>query len=101
MAISDHYYFQQGMVDLVPTVQGVYFLWQGDELIYIGRAVGEGVSIKSRLNGHLAGRDGPCTQAATTFTYEARLDGKAAEVSYLNGYHRRMGRLPRCNDRIG
>lgn len=85
----------------VPEEHGVYVLYEGQELIYIGRAAGVGVTLKSRLTSHNGGYEGPCTQRATSFCYEACHNSPAREVELLEWYKGKFGRLPRCNERIG
>ena len=101
MAITGPYEFTKVMVDGAPESQGVYVLIHGGDIIYIGRAAGSGVSIRSRLQNHLAGIEGHCTQAADQYAWEIRPDPVQAEIDYLTEYRTRYGRLPRCNDRIG
>ncbi len=99
--IGDKYGFTQDNVDKSPDDHGVYELYEGDELIYIGRAAGDGVTIRSRLQDHFRGDDGRCTQQATTYRREVTNTPKAREVELLNEHLRRHGRLPRCNSRVG
>lgn len=96
-----NYAFMREIVNSVPTMWGIYRLYQGSECIYIGRAAGLNVTLRSRLHDHLAGRDGPCTQAADSFDYEICLNPVERERTELVEFRRRHFRLPRCNDRIG
>lgn len=101
MAFTQQFLFTQDIISLTPMEAGVYLLFQKGELIYIGRATGGLVNVRSRLLDHLRGDCGPCTKGATHFAYELRIDATTAEVVYLTEFKRQNGRLPRCNDRIG
>lgn len=95
------YPFNQAYVNAMPAARGVYTLYQLAELIYIGRASGEGVTIRSRLQSHLNGTEGRCTQMADQFSIEVCNNPIQREKELLEWYHRQYGRLPRCNERIG
>ena len=98
---NETYEFTAKNVNGAPEVHGVYALYDGAELIYIGRADGKGITIRSRLQCHFRGDEGPCTQAATSYWRAAHSNPKAREVELLSEYERKWGRLPRCNSRIG
>ena len=101
--MTDFYTFNNDNVSRAPSQHGIYILYQGNELIYIGRAIGEGVTIQSRLSAHLRGEEGRCTQSATKYQREI-LSARAAqerEVNFLNWHKQQYGRLPRCNQRVG
>lgn len=93
--------FNNENIDNAPDVHGVYVLYDGDETIYIGRAAGEGVSIRSRLRDHKAGRDGPCTKGASLYARERTNRPRAREEELLEWHRKECGRLPRCNSRVG
>ncbi len=95
------YNFTQDNVDRAPDEAGVYALYNNAVLIYVGRAQGGSVTIRSRLQDHYAGRDGECTQGATTYARETTTRPVARERELLEEYERQHGRLPRCNSRIG
>lgn len=84
----------------VPLRAGIYALYQGGTLIYIGRAQGGGSTIRSRLQSHKAGRDGPCTRQFTHYKYETTRADVTRERELLREYRQRHNRLPRCNDRM-
>ena len=98
---NDTYAFNEKNVNIAPDVQGIYELYDGAELIYIGRADGRTITIRSRLQSHYRGDEGPCTQGATAYARYEHADPKAEEVRLLNAYKARYGRLPRCNTRVG
>jgi len=90
--------FTESNVNGSPDKPGVYLLFDGDVLIYIGQSE---ESIRDRLQSHLAGNDGPCTQGATHYMRETCSDPVAREEELLREFKRQHGRLPRCNERIG
>ena len=100
MPISgDVYSFTDENLDKAPDTAGVYALFDGDELIYIGRARGGTTTIRSRLKDHKAGRDGPCTRSATKYSRETCQDPVARERTLLQEYKNgHWQRLPRCNE---
>lgn len=89
--------FTEDNVNRSPDSPGVYFLFDGNELIYIGQSE---ESIRDRLQSHLEGYDGPCTQNATHYMREVCSDPVAREEQLLREFKRQHGRLPRCNERI-
>ena len=95
------YDFTKDNVDQSPDEHGVYALYDGQELIYYGRAAGYGVTIRSRLQDHYAGREGRCTQGADGYRREVTDTPIMREKELLEEYQRVYGRLPRCNERIG
>lgn len=95
---GDKYPFTDKNVNVAPLAHGVYTLYEGDVTIYIGRAAGEGVTIRSRLQDHKSGRDGPCTKGATYYRREETSRPVAREKELLEEFLNRYGRLPRCND---
>lgn len=97
----NQYSFVEELVDGAPDKGGVYLLYEYGELIYIGRAVGLFVTIRSRLQSHLRGDEGPCTQSATHYSWHICADGAQVEAELLAAYKNTHGRLPRCNSRIG
>lgn len=83
-----------------PDRAGVYALYEGDELIYIGRAKGGDATIRSRLISHQSGREGPCTQHFTHYWYETAHSDADRERELLEEFQSRHGRAPRCNERV-
>jgi hypothetical protein len=86
-------------IDRAPDEAGVYALYQGEKLIYIGRAEG-GLSIttvRARLRGHYEGRLGLDTKEATSYRCEPSTDPVARERELLCEYESVHGRPPRCN----
>ncbi len=97
MNLSTRYSFSPtGFGFISPSQIGVYYLFSGDELIYIGSSE---TSIRQRLLRHYTGVEGQCTRHATSWTYEATVSPRYFEEMRLNEFRLRNGRLPRCNDR--
>lgn len=92
---SPRYALNATMVSGAPPDPGVFALWEGDELIYYGRAQGS-ATIQSRLKDYLAGSDG-CAARATHYGWEITSNPAAREAELLREYRRAHGRLPRCN----
>ncbi len=99
--LGDLYAFTEENVKNAPDQAGVYALFDGHEVINYGRAQGGSVTIRSRLQDHISGREGPCTQEATSYRRELISDPVAREKELLEEHRRLYGRLPRCNDRVG
>ena len=93
---SPRYAFNATMVAGAPPDPGVFALWENDEVIYYGRALGNGATIQSRLREHLeTGAHG--TAAATHYGWEIAANPRVREVELLREFQRSYGRLPRCN----
>lgn len=81
-----------------PDDAGVYSLWDGEELIYYGRASGgEGSTIRARLLDHFHGRAHPATSRATHYSWELCPDPVTREADLLREFSTVFGRPPRCN----
>jgi hypothetical protein len=93
---SPRYAFNATMVSGAPPDPGVFALWENDELICYGRALGQGTTIQSRLREHLEGAD-RCTSRATHYGWEIASNPRTREAELLREYERSHGRLPRCN----
>ena len=85
-----------------PDDAGVYALWDGEELIYYGRAdgkgAGDGPTIRSRLMDHYQGRVDAQTKRATHYGWELCKDPVARELELLREHQRQFGKLPRLNN---
>lgn len=82
-----------------PAKGGIYTLFDAAGIIYHGYAAGAGVTIQSRLNDHIAGRDSACTRGAWTFTWEACPDAATRDAALLAEFEQLHKVLPRCNVR--
>lgn len=92
------YTFSNENLNIVPDQAGVYALYDGDALIYYGRALGGSTTLRTRLKSHKAGYDGRCTQNATAYMREPTANAADREVELLREYKSKYGVLPRCND---
>lgn len=96
---GDKYTFSDKNVSAAPASAGVYALYEDDTLIYIGRAMGDTTTIRSRLQNHKAGREGACTLRATSYSREECSNPATRERELLEEYRRQTGgALPRCNE---
>jgi hypothetical protein len=89
------YKFNRIVLAGAPNEPGVYALWQGEELIYYGRAAGRnagGVTIRSRLMEHYERQI-----EATHYSWEISRQPVARESELLRQYQETFGRLPRLN----
>ena len=91
------YRFTEANVGRSPNEAGVYALYDDDECIYIGRAKGDTTTIRSRLQDHLGGREGECTQDATHYRREVTSSPVSREKELLEEFQIFRKRLPRCN----
>lgn len=90
------YPFVEYAVAGAPPDPGVFALWEDDELIYIGAALGEGATLQSMLKEHLAGAF-PCTRTATHYSWELARNVKTLEQQVLWDFRGSFRRAPRCN----
>src|SRR5258708_25425913 len=65
---------------------GVYVLWRGDTLLFIGSAPHRGRSIKADLLAHQKGERGPCPQEATHYRWELSPDPKQHRPQPLSAF---------------
>ena len=99
--IGEHLPFLARTVTRAPAAPGVYLLYRGHRLIYIGIAAA-GTTIRERLEHHLRGGGGACTRSATEFDYEASADPVQLYRHYLGVYlGTSAGLLPECNEDPG
>ena len=81
-----------------PDEAGVYSLFDGEEIIYYGRASGApGATIRARLLDHFHGRIDAGTSRATHYSWEVCADPVAREADLLREFRALFGRAPRCN----
>jgi hypothetical protein len=95
---SPRYAFTQVMVSGAPDDPGVFVLWENDELIYYGHALGDSLTIQSCLLDHLQ-RGRACTARATHYGWEISANPRAREAELLREFERANRKLPRCNAR--
>ena len=88
--------FTDGNIAMAPAGRGVYTLYHNGVVCYFGSAT-EG-AIRERLQSHKRGGEGPCTKAATHFTYELHANPKLREQQLLTAFRQAYNRLPECNE---
>ena len=92
------YNFGEVNIDKAPAEHGVYVLYGGSPIIYIGQASGEDVTIQSRLQSHHRGDEGPCSKRATTYRREVTAATDVREHELIEEYkEQHNGTLPPCN----
>ena len=89
--------FSRTGISGVPDKPGVYALYQNGKCTYYGSST---VSIRGRLQDHLSGEEGQCTQAADSFNYETTPDPVARERQLILEFVAQHRRLPRCNSNV-
>lgn len=92
------YRFTRENVDNAPEAAGVYGLYHGEDLIYVGSAAGRTATLRSRLQDHFSGRRGPCTQNATCYKREITASGAARAKELLAEHLTYRRTLPRGNE---
>ena len=90
--------FNRNNVDNAPARRGVYALYRGSELLYIGRGGTLTSNIRTRLQAHFAGKEGSCTKRANRFKIEITASPRTRERRLLQDYLDKYGELPPCND---
>jgi hypothetical protein len=96
--LGEHVPFDERRVSEAPASPGVYLLYRGHRLVYIGLAQ---ETIRGSLRHHLRA-GGACTRSATEFDYETSADPLALHRQYLAVYlHATGGLLPDCNEDVG
>jgi hypothetical protein len=91
-ATSRRYPFTRIVISGSPEEAGVYALWDGEELVYYGRAEG-GVGIRSALLDHYYREQ----LRPTHYSWEVCKDPAAREAELLAEHRRVFGRPPRLN----
>jgi hypothetical protein len=91
------YRFTRVVLAGAPADAGVYALWEEEELVYYGRAMGDQATIRSRLLEHLEGTLGPQGQRVTHYSWELSRDPVGREAELLREYRGMFGRPPRYN----
>lgn len=81
------------LVSLAPDTPGVFELWDGDELVYVGRTRDERTTLRAELVQRLLEDHA----SATHFSWEITFDPAARERELLAEYERAHHRSPRLN----
>ena len=91
------YRFTRIVIAGAPDHAGIYTLWDGEEVIYYGRAdgrdAGGGSTIRSRLLDHYYA----APQRPTHYSWELCANPASRESELLQEHERAFGRLPRYN----
>ena len=87
--------FNSWQISGAPPEKGVYALFDGEELVYVGRAYGGDMTIRSRLFEHYAKRAAP--HDATHYACEVSAQPAQREAELLLEFERANARLPRWN----
>ena len=95
------YRFTKANVDKSPAKTGVFALYDGSTVIFIGRATDDSVTIRSQLQDHQAGRAGDGTGRATHYRREVTTASVSREIELLAEYAAKYGGNPRDNIRVG
>ena len=92
------YPFTRAAIEFAPEEAGIFGLFDGKELIYIGRAENRVAhNIRALLLRHQDGAMGECTMKATHYTWEITIWGAAArETELLARHFQTHQREPRC-----
>ncbi len=95
---SDAMAFTKANVDGSPDKPGVYVLLKNGKVTYYGMST---TSIRKRLQSHLAGNEGKCTQSATKYRREVTtaLQAPIREAALLADYKKANGGYPNCNEK--
>ena len=80
-----------------PNSDGIYGIYRGKELIYIGKGEGKN-GIKGRLQASKRDSRG---KEATSFQVEKSKNAARREEQLLEQHKKLHGKLPRYNDKIG
>jgi hypothetical protein len=87
--------FTRTNLEFAPDDPGVFVLWDGEEVIYIGRATRS--TIKAELLAHQDGTHGDCTMRASHYSWEITMLSEARETALLAEFRAQFSRPPRCN----
>jgi hypothetical protein len=101
MAITGKKYtFSKKNVDKAPNLPGVFGLYEGDVLIFIGQAKGGKLTIRTCLQLQEAGLDGSCPAKVTTYRREECPNPVIRQGELLKEYQEKHGKLPRFNGNV-
>ena len=94
------YPFTRSAIEFAPEEPGVFGLFDGQELIYVGRGDNRhDHSLRALLLLHQDGAMGECTMKASHYTWEIVLLGTVArETELLARYFQTHHRQPRCSE---
>jgi hypothetical protein len=93
------YSFTPAAIKNAPEHPGVYGIFLGRELVYIGYTNGPLDTIRACLARHFDGLHGDCTMDATRYVWEASASPHARLLNLLRQFGERHQRAPRCNEK--
>jgi hypothetical protein len=88
--------FESKSINKSPKKSGIYVLYKEDNIIYYGKASN---NIRKRLQSHLRGDEGLCTQSATHYKRQPTSKPAKREKRLLAAYEKKHGSFPHCNER--
>src|SRR5689334_18673293 len=88
------YPFEERVIQGAPEETGVYVLWEGTEVTFVGSA--EPVTIKQRLLDHWSGRN-RCPCRPTHYSWRLARDPVPIQRELLGEHRFELAALPRCN----
>jgi len=92
---STKYPFSESYIRHSPDDAGIYWLWRGRDLIYVGIAA-DGATIRSRLYEHFYGRSCACSSEATHYFWELAQRPADRRAQILKAMDL-MNSVPACN----
>jgi hypothetical protein len=90
------YPFDARQIQGAPREAGVYVLWEGTEVTYIGTAEPDVMTIKQRLLDHLSGHN-HCSCRPTHYSWRLSRNPGIVERELLGQYRHKLAASPRCN----
>src|SRR5581483_8314071 len=92
---STKYPFSETYIGQAPDDAGVYWLWRGPDLIYVGMTA-DGTTIRSRLRDHFYGRSCACSSEATHYLWHLAQRPAERRAQILKALEL-TDRMPPCN----
>jgi len=90
------YPFATAFIEGAPDEAGVYVLWEGNEVTYIGTAGPGAMTIRSRLVEHIRGQH-HCSCNPTHYSWRLARFPQVAERELLSLHKLHFQDVPRCN----
>ena len=93
------YSFTRAVLGYAPEHPGVFGLFLGPELIYLGHTDTSYGTIKACLTSHFDGVHGGCTMEGTRYAWEVATSPAARLLNLLQQFRARNRCEPRCNEK--